>query len=487
MKSNKKFGWLIGTLVLSVFVLSACGINNSLQNTPQTGQNPLLIPELLDSRTTPEIELVMQNGAHEFYAGVQSETMGFNGDYLGPTIRLYRDTDVTITFTNNIGEPTTVHGHGLHVNGEIDGGPQSAIQPGESWQITIPVRQEAGTSWYHPHRMGKTAHHVHAGLAGLYLIEDENSHALDLPIDYGVNDIPLVVQDRSFTDGKMNEYSVTVEDIINGLRDDTIVVNGTVDAYHNVPQGWVRLRLLNGSNARFYRFHFGNDVTFFKIATEGGFLDQPVEMEYFDMAPGERNEIMVNLSDGQNATLMADLLPADPEDVNFWSGGNPQEPVVELRVDPTRQASGTLPDTLNDIVYFEREDATQTRTISLDMEVRGGTEENMDMFGINGQAMDMGFINERINKGEVEIWRITGQRMPHPFHIHGVSFQILTLNGEPPSEADQGWKDTVVVWDDVTEIIVRFDYEATEEFPYMYHCHMLEHEEYGMMGQFMVE
>ena len=473
--------------ILILIFLSACGINSNVVNAPQTGQNQLRIPELLDSRTTPEIELVMQNGEHEFYEGVQSETMGFNGDYLGPTIRLYKNTDATITFTNNIGEPTTVHGHGLHVNGEIDGGPQSTIQPGESWQITIPVRQEAGTSWYHPHRMGKTAHHVHAGLAGLYLIEDENSQALDLPKDYGVTDIPLVVQDRSFTDGKMNEYSVTVEDIKNGLREDTLVVNGTVDAYHNVPQGWVRLRLLNGSNARFYRFHFGNDVPFFKIATEGGFLNQPVEMAFIDMAPGERNEIMIDLSDGANATLIADLLPTDPEDTGRRTTNTLQANVVELRVDPTMQGSGTLPGTLNDIAYFERANATQLRTISLDMEVRGGTEENMDMFGINGQAMDMDFINERIKKGEIEIWRITGQRMPHPFHMHGASFQILTLNGEPPTEADRGWKDTVVVWDEVTEIIVRFDHEAAEEYPFMYHCHMLEHEEYGMMGQFTVE
>ena len=121
------------------------------------------------------------------------------------------------------------------------------------------------------------------------------------------------------------------------------------------------------------------------------------------------------------------------------------------------------------------------------MEVRGGTEENMDLFGINGQAMDMSQINFNVNKGEVEIWRITGQRMPHPFHIHGVSFQILTINGEPPPEADRGWKDTVVVWGKVTEIAVRFDYEATEEYPFMVHCHMLEHEEYGMMWQFTVE
>ena len=473
--------------VVILFIVSGCSINPSIDDSLLIGQNPLQIPVLLDSKNTPNIELNIQNGKHEFFPGVQSETMGFNGDYLGPTIRLYKNTDATITFTNNIGEPTTVHGHGLHVNGEIDGGPQSVIQPGDSWQITIPVKQEAGTSWYHPHRMGITAHQVHAGLAGIYIIEDEKSQALNLPKDYGVNDIPLVVQDRSFTDGRMNDYSVTVEEITNGLREDTLVVNGTIDAYHNVPQGWVRLRLLNGSNARFYRFHFGNDVTFFKIATESGFLNRPVEMESIDMAPGERNEIMIDLSDGENATLIADLLPADPEDEGFFNRGNPQIPVVELRVDPSLQSTGTLPGTLNDIAFFKREDATQTRTISLDMEVRGGSQENMDMFGINGQAMNMGIINDRINRGEIEIWRITGERMPHPFHVHGASFQILTHNGAPPDEADKGWKDTVVVTREVTEIIVRFDHEASDEFPYMYHCHMLEHEDYGMMGQFIVE
>lgn len=470
-------------IMMSAFFIVGC------YNTAPAGEatNELYIPPLIDSRETQPIALTIQHGQHQFYAGTSSETMGFNGDYLGPTIRLYEGEDSNIIFTNEIDEPTTVHGHGLHVTGDIDGGPQSVIQPGESWQITIPVRQEAGTSWYHPHMMGKTAHHVHAGLAGFYLIEDENSQALNLPKEYGVNDIPLVVQDRSFTDGKMDDYSVTDEEITNGLREDTLVVNGTVDAYHNVPQGWVRLRLLNGSNARFYRFHFGNDQTFYKIATEGGLLNQPVELNSIDMAPGERNEIMIDLSDGSTTSLVTDLLPADPEDVGFLGGGTPQVNVLELRVDSTLQVSGTLPDTLNDMAFFDREDATQIRTISLDMEVRGGTAENMDMFGINGEAMNMGHINERVNIGEVEIWRITGQRMPHPFHIHGASFQILTLNGELPTAADRGWKDTVVVWDEVTEIIVRFNHTATEEFPYMYHCHMLEHEEYGMMGQFTVD
>ena len=201
---------------------------------------------------------------------------------------------------------------------------------------------------------------------------------------------------------------------------------------------------------------------------------------------------MIDLSDGANATLIADLLPADPEDSPRRSGNTPQANVVELRVDPTMQASGTLPGTLNDIAYFDRADATQMRTLSLEMERRRddggpGTVDNMDLFAISGRSMDMSYVNLRVRKGEVEIWRVTGERMPHPFHVHGASFQILTLNGAPPGEADRGWKDTVVVGDEVTEIIVRFDHIATEEFPYMYHCHMLEHEEYGMMGQFTVE
>lgn len=495
----------IFSLLILIF-LSACGTNNNNNgqfNGPEV-QNPLRVPELIDSRATANIELLMQKGAHEFYAGVASDTKGFNGDYLGPTVRLYRDSDATITFINNIGEATSVHGHGLHVKGDVDGGPQAVIEDGERWEITIPVRQEAGTSWYHPHLMGTTAHQVHAGLAGLYIIEDENSQTLDLPKTYGVNDIPLVIQDRSFTNNQMNHYAVNENQLNNGLRENTIIANGTIGAYHNVPQGWVRLRLVNGSNARFYRFSFSNNAPFYKIATEGGFLNQPVQLESMDMAPGERNEIMVDLSNGENMTLLAGLLPADDDGDLFNLFSNIREVnVVELRVDSSLEASGSLPDTLNDIAYFDRSEATTTRTFNLDMgggegdndngNGNGGGEManmgmmNMDLFSINGQPMDMSVINQRVKKGEVEIWRITGDDMLHPFHMHGVSFQILTQNGAPPAEADRGWKDTVVVGGEVTEIILRFDYEATEAFPYMFHCHIFEHEDSGMMGQFTVE
>ncbi|MEM9778113.1 MAG: multicopper oxidase domain-containing protein, partial [Chloroflexota bacterium] len=198
-------------------------------------------------------------------------------------------------------------------------------------------------------------------------------------------------------------------------------------------------------------------------------------------------------SSGENTILMADFLSEDPGEINLENFNLPRANVVELRVDPTLQTSGSLPETLNDIAYFDRADATQVRTFSLEMD--GGEEDgevvagigNMDLFSINGSSMSMGVINEEIKMGEVEIWRITGEEMAHPFHMHGVSFQILTHNGAPPAEADRGWKDTVVVGEEVTEIILRFDYEATEAFPYMYHCHIFEHEDSGMMGQFTVQ
>ena len=389
--------------------------------------------------------------------------------------------------------PQRLHGHGLHVNGEIDGGPQSRIEPGESWEITIPVQQQAGMSWYHPHLVGETASQVHAGLAGIYLIEDENSLALDLPKEYGVNDIPLVIQDRTFTDGVMNEYRVHQHQLMDGLREDTLVVNGTLNAYHRVPAGWVRLRLLNGSNARFYRFLLDNNTSFFKIATEGGFLNEPVLMNSIDIAPGERNEIMVDLSGGENATLIAELLPVNPEDVGLFHR-NERAHVLELRVDQGLKASGILPEKLNELSFLNPSDATNFRTFRLEVGHMmgrgmgmGSRGMGMGMFSINGQSMNVDIINETVRKGETEIWTITGDTMPHPFHIHGVSFQILTQNGKPPAEADRGWKDTVVVGDETTEIILRFDHVATKEYPYMYHCHMLEHEDGGMMGQFTVE
>ena len=276
-----------------VFIFLSC------KTATQQATNKLAIPQLIDSRTSNrDIQLTIQDGQHEFYAGVKSNTKGFNGNYLGPTIRLYKNDSTRIRFTNKIGEATTVHGHGLHVKGKVDGGPQNKILPNQTWDIILPIKQEASTNWYHPHLMGKTAEHVHAGLAGIYIIEDENSMQLPLPKTYGVDDIPLVVQDRGFTNGRMNDYSVSGQDIMEGKREETLVINGTVNPFFNAPKGWLRLRILNGSNARFYEFYLEENLPFYKIATDGGFLEKPVQLTKLKMAPGERNEIMIDMTDG---------------------------------------------------------------------------------------------------------------------------------------------------------------------------------------------
>lgn len=488
----RKFIFMKNILLFFTALLLINGCNSKTPN------SPLLIPELIDSFNGEPIKISLQHGEHEFYEGVKSATKGFNGDYLGPTIKLHKGKSATIKFTNNIGENTTVHGHGLHVNGNIDGGPQQVIKPEETWEIKIPVVQQAGMSWYHPHYMGKTSEHVHAGLAGIYLIEDENSKSLSLPKNYGVDDIPLIVQDRTFIKGEMKPYHVTHSQMMDGLREETLIANGTVNAYHTVPKGWVRLRLLNGSNARFYRFFLKSKAPFFKIATEGGFLNKPISLSEMTMAPGERNEIMVDLSNSQSDQLMAEFLPADPGDqVFFMDWFNPVATVVEFRTDTSIPAIGQLPEKLNTLQFFAESDQKKAviREFHLNMEDGDdpgeGNDMNMNdmhnMFSINGKPMDMNRIDERVTKGQLELWRITADMMPHPFHVHGVSFQIVKHQGRPPAKADRGWKDTIVVSEEPTEILMRFNHIADDNNPYMYHCHILEHEDGGMMGQFTVQ
>ena len=416
----------------------------------------------------------------------------------------------------------------MHVAGKIDGSPHNIIKPGDTWDITLPIKQEASTNWYHPHLNGKTSEQVHAGLAGLYLIEDENSQNLPLPNTYGADDIPVIVQDRNFTNGVMDKYSINKE-MMDGKFENTLVVNGTIDPYVEVPKGWVRLRLLNGSNARSYDFHLKNNEPFYKIATEGGFLEKPVEINSLRMTPGERNEIMIDMSDGKTRQLLTTFIP-----VNDNISGELKESikrVLEIRVDNERKSDSELPEKLNTIKFFNETDAIVRRTFKLSMDMiennkmdmmndegmmhmnensKMNIDENnmMDMskdnkmnhpdyensmsnmmhvLSINGKSIDISRIDERVRKGDIEIWTVTRENMNHPFHMHGTSFQILSQNGRPPAPEDKGWKDTIEIGHGPTELIMKFDYEATDEYPYMYHCHILEHEDGGMMGQFTVK
>jgi bilirubin oxidase len=354
------------------------------------------------------------------------------------------------------------------VPGSVDGGPHQKIDSGNSRTEILNIDQEASTNWYHPHLMGSNAEHVYKGLAGLLIVEDENSLSLGLPNEYGVNDIPLIIQDRLFVEGVMT-YSM---DHRRGYLGNTILVNGTIGAYKNVPMGWVRFRILNGSNARFYDFKFEDNRSFEVIATEGGFLESPVAMKNLEVWPGERFEIMVNFNDSSVVKLMA----------NSTNRGQSESfEIIEFRPDENQSSNGQLPAQLNRIDSYDPSEVINTREFRFNMDgVEGG------MMGINGVAMNMDVINERVQKNILERWVISSFDGKHPFHLHGASFLVLSMNGNEVPLHEQGWKDTVKV-DYEAEILVQFELEADDENPYMYHCHILEHEDMGMMGQFTVE
>ncbi len=541
--------FLKNSVGLGTLLLAGGGLGPGCQNSRSawasgSPKRRLPIPTLLESKDDKAIELTMQAGQMEILPGISTPTWGFNGPYLGPTVRMRKGQHVPLVYRNHLSETIAVHGHGLHVPGDVDGGPQQEIAPGESWSPVLPIRQQASTSWYHPHTHGSTGKQVNNGLAGLLIIDDENSDALSLPATYGVDDIPVIVQDRTLDGRGRLVYSLDDVDEEDGFMGETLTVNGISNPLLQVPAGLVRLRLLNGSNARFYRFRFDDDRTFHKVATDGGFLETPVPLTELIMLPGERNEIVVDFSNGRPAMLMSG--PKDSPDRRrdrdqdgdrrnrdgdrrrgeggdrdrrrdddggrgrdggrgFWAGGmNDSFQVLEIQVDPELPAfRGELPTKMNTIErptqFSSRPDRTFLLTMELGDDNRRGLERSRQessgqhghahghtmSMAINGQMMDMDVINERVRKGVWERWRVENDEGHHPFHVHGCSFLVLSRDGRPVGEEDAGWKDTVWV-DNSTDFLVRFDYEATERYPYMYHCHILEHEDMGMMGQFTV-
>ena len=460
----------------------------------------LPIPPLVDGNEGSLIDLQIRSGTWGFQFGVETPTLGFSQSYLGPTIRTRQYSELNLRYQNTLAEGVAVHGHGLHVPGEVDGGPQLAIEPGADWQPSLSIVQPAATCWYHSHTHGKTGEQTYRGLAGLIIIDDEVVDSLLLPRQYGVDDLPIVIQDRTFDEQGRLVYSLHDADE-DGWLGDTIVINGAVAPVAHVPAGKVRLRLLNGANARFYIVTFTDNRTFHKIASDGGLLEAPVPLTTMEMSPGERCEIVIDMADGKPTGLLIlfeDEFDDDEEGIlgslsNLFdrSEGALPSPSLTLIVDSALAAStAPLPEQLAAIVRPQPQEIVRTRDFMLTMGSGDGGNDGdhaaMDM-AINGAAMDMNVINERVERGVWERWRIRSDQGAHPFHVHGCSFLIEQMEGAAAPPDQQGWKDIVVVDDDDwSEIIMRFDLPATEQYPYMYHCHILEHEDRGMMGQFTV-
>lgn len=292
----------------------------------------------------------------------------------------------------------------------------------------------------------------------------------------GKDDIPVIVQDKRFDSG-----GGLVEDSQGnelGLLGTTVLANGVAGAVQEVGTELVRLRLLNGSTARTYDFGFDDDRSFDQIATDGGLLPAPHETTRVRLSPGERAEIVVPMIPGEETMLAS--FPPDLGDVLVPSafGARDRFDVLLLRAAAQLQASPPLSEHLaDDAAGPVASEATVTRTFEV--------QDRQ----INGRSMDMDRIDVSPELGSTEIWEVTNTHgVPHNWHVHDVQFRVLDIDGAAPPPELLGRKDTVYLEPNRTyRLIMRFEDYADSDSPYMFHCHLLLHEDQGLMGQFAVK
>lgn len=472
----------------------------------------LPIPKLIEAHNSDPVALSLQKSTHRFGSGQAVPSRGISSSYLGPVVRVRTGDTIAFRVENHLDEETTLHWHGMLVPSNLDGGPHNTIRPGGVWSPEITIKQPAATTWFHPHPHGDTARQVYLGLAGLMIVSDGGDRDRGLPVTYGVDDLPLVLQDKRFARNGELVYAPDMMDLMHGFQGDTLLVNGAMNPVANVPAGWVRMRLLNAANARNFDLRFADRRPFFVIAGDAGYLPEPVEVRSLVIAPAERYEILVNFADGQSVDMVTapDAHHADGPGMMMQMGparrrASRTERLLRFEPDRTLKATVTsLPRQLATLAAPDVKSAVAWRTFELNpmmgmgmmgMRSRGRTASadhdhgagHAQMMGINGRSFAMDRIDVTAKLGTAEIWEISGGGMPmaHPFHVHGASFRILSKDGAKPAAQESGWKDVVLLREHA-EILVRFDNPASTKMPFMYHCHILEHEDHGMMGQFAV-
>ena len=479
---------------------AAAGLPRWAQGAPSAVQ-VLPIPTLIEARNGEPVTLALQKTQHRFAPGRAVPSQGISASYLGPVVRVRSGDTIPFRVENRLDEETTLHWHGLLVPSHVDGGPHNTIRSGGVWSPEITINQPPATTWFHPHPHGNTARQVYSGLAGMMIVSDGGDRERGIPATYGIDDLPIVLQDKRFGRSGAVVYEPDMMDIMHGFQGDTLLVNGVVGPIASVPAGLVRLRLLNAANARNFDLRFADRRPFFVLAGDGGYLSEPVEVRSVVIAPAERYEILVSFADGQ----AVDLVTAPDAHHGTGPGMMMQmgparrlageiQHLLRFRPDPALKATvTTVPRHLTTLAAPDVKSAVAWRTFELNpmmgmgMGMMGIRRVSGQMMGINGRSFAMDRVDVNAKLGTAEIWEISSGGMPmaHPFHVHGASFRVLSKNGRNPPQHEAGWKDVVLV-EEHAEVLVRFDNPAPADKPFMYHCHILEHEDHGMMGQFTV-
>lgn len=445
--------------------------------------------------------------------------------YLAPTIRLHKGQKVRIYLKNELPSATILHWHGLHVPSKMDGNPMYAIDNGETYVYEFEILNRAGTYWYHAHTHSLTARHVYSGLAGFFIVSDDEEQALKLPS--GEFDVPLVIQDRNFDQQNQLQYGGGMMMKMHGFLGQQILVNGTPEFELPVATRTYRLRLLNGSNSRIYKLAWDDGSPFKVIGTDGGLLERPETLDYITLAPAERREIWVDFSDkkiGSEITLRSLEFSSGGMGMMGGMGGGmgmrggrggmrgggmgggqskagEEFTVLKVRVSKKASSNDVLPKRLSTINALRLADAANPqspRRITLSM-------RHMSAL-LNGRSYKMNDIrkDEIVPVNTLQLMEFDNgyhgmgggmMGMPHPMHLHGEQFQVVkrqvrNKSGKGYSSVsegflDKGWKDTVLVMPGETVTILKPFNDYTGIF--MYHCHNLEHEDMGMMRDLLVQ
>ncbi len=504
--------------------------------------NPVPIPYLMKGAT---FNLKVQTSSHNFnpnaapsdslnvsiptYCYNQSDSSSMT--YLGPTMIWPKGKPIQINVTNNLpGSETTVHWHGLNLPGEMDGGPHEVIKPDSVWNPAFSVIDPIQTVWYHSHLMDSTTEQVVMGLAGMIIIEDTVNDNLrnQLPHDYGKNDFPIVIQEKAFLPAVAGKVPGLNAGSKPGANSTITLINGVTRPYLKVPQSMVRFRVLNGSPRKSFQLGFSDILnnpssfdTTWLIATDGGYTGQPHPMDSFLISPGERMEMLVNFSNAaQGDTIyMSNLVRSIPLDIIVGQvGNNPNPPqsragtpgsaflalIVDTNVKPQTKITTPPPSVLLPYSVDTVTNVVKKRVKRL-VSIAGGSGTG-GQWTIDSLPMNMSTINDTIWVDKKEMWTIINTtNVAHPFHIHKVQFQVARYTGFIGTDSTtfgtytypnlpaymMGYKDDILIRANSTMTFVA----AFDSFPsmmidsmmaFMYHCHILTHEDNSMMHQFIV-
>ncbi|MCW2492577.1 MAG: Bilirubin oxidase [Frankiales bacterium] len=479
------------TLPIAIGVRDAVAGRSHVQSPPFTPYSrPLRIPPVLNPvRTIGNVdfyEVVQTTGRQEILPGKIATVWGYNGIYPGPTFAVESGRAIVVTQRNALtasatgmpgGVPTTVHPHGMDVEARSDGHPLNLVLPGGFLEHHYPNVQPATTLFYHDHAIDHTSRNVYMGLGGFYLISDQ--HERSLPLPQGPFDIPLCIQDKVFNaDGSLFFPTDAGLPQRQGVFGDVLLVNGTPQPFLRVQRRKYRFRLLNASDARSYALRLSTGDSFTVIATDGGLMPHPVEVNSLPMAVAERYSIIVDFA---KYAVGTSILLQNTDHGLFGDEVAPAKVSAAMRFDVVADAVDTssVPFDLAPPLEVNPAAATVTR--------RWVFERENDAWVMNGKPFDGNRVDARPKQGSTEIWEFVNKSggWRHPVHVHLVQYLILDRNGAPPRPFERGPKDTVALGpDESIRVVMKFSSRFTGT--YVFHCHNLSHEDNMMMTQFEV-